>query len=101
MLFRSLPLWNDEIDETNTLTTNVLGTIHSLWRITGIETPYRSSMAEMLTLRQAYKGWEVRCVYSTPLESAMSGERVGMIFMIFIRLFRFIFSSVSFPIVVH
>ena len=29
------------------------------------------------------------------------GESVGMIFMILIRLFRFIFSSVSFPIMVH
>ena len=73
-----------------------MGTIHSLWGITGIETPYRSSVAEVLTLRQVYKGREVGCVYSTLLELVMSGgENVGMIFMILLRLFRFIFSSVS------
>ena len=79
-----------------------MGTIHSLWGITGIETPYQSSVAEVLTLRQVYKGWEVGCVHSTLLESVMSGgESVGMILMILIRLFRFISSSVSFPIMVH
>ena len=59
--------------ETEAFTTNVLGTIHSLWGIKCIETPYRFSVAEVLTLRQAYKGWEVGCVYSTLLESVMSG----------------------------
>ena len=56
---------------------------------------------QVLTLRQAYKGWEVGCVHSTLLESVMpGGESVGMIHDINTP-FSFIFSFVSFPIVVH
>ena len=36
---------------------------------------------QVVTVRQAYKGWEVGSVHSTLLESVMSGgESVGMTF---------------------